>query len=221
MSFPFSGVLPLNLYPLALFGILTGRSSFSFLLLWRARLWNSSPYLWRSLPRSITCSSLISQSFALRLSPLFTLCLIPLPYTLCGILWATSLTNSFSVLLGLFVFTSRKSSLPSRPRTLSVSPCAPSRPLSKNAICFFIWDVIASAYSLAGLSPPSVFLPSSVSSSSVLALLFALMGFVGWLLRGLFTHNAPLASILFLWVWFGSIGGCCFCGLGCFLWFSR
>ena len=56
----------------------------------------------------------------------------------------------------------RTASLPSRPRSLFISP----RPLSKNALSFFIWDVIAESYSSAGLSLPSVSTSSASSPSS-------------------------------------------------------
>ena len=65
----------------------------------------------------------------------------------------------------LRIYLSRTSSLPSRPRTLFVSPRSPSRPLSKNALTFFLRDVIAEAYSSSGLSLPST-VPSSYRSTS-------------------------------------------------------
>ena len=63
------------------------------------------------------------------------------------------------------VYLSRASSLPSRPRTLFVSPHSPSHTLSKNTLSFFLRDVIVEVYSTSGLSLPSTF-PSSSSSSS-------------------------------------------------------
>ena len=65
----------------------------------------------------------------------------------------------------LRVYLSR-TSLPSRPRARFVSPRSPSRPLSKNALSFFLWSVIAEAYSSSGLSLPSTVSLSSVSSSA-------------------------------------------------------
>ena len=44
-------------------------------------------------------------------------------------------------------YLSRTSSLTPRPRTLFVSPRSPSRSLSKNALSFFLRDVISRAYS--------------------------------------------------------------------------
>ena len=55
----------------------------------------------------------------------------------------------------LRLYLSQTSSIPSRPRALFVSPRSPSRPLSKNALSFFLRDVIAEAYSSSGLSLPS------------------------------------------------------------------
>ena len=66
----------------------------------------------------------------------------------------------------LRLYLSRTASLPSRPLSLFVSPRAPSRPLSKNALSFFIRDVIAESCSSAGLSLPSVSSSSPASSLS-------------------------------------------------------
>ena len=57
----------------------------------------------------------------------------------------------------LQIYLNRTSSLSPRPRSLFVSPRSPSRPLSKNALSFFLRSVIQS------------FLPSFSSSSSVRA----------------------------------------------------
>ena len=65
----------------------------------------------------------------------------------------------------LRVYLDRTSSLSPRPRSLFVSPRAPSRSLSKNALSFFLRDVISSAYSSSGRSLPSL-APSSAPSSS-------------------------------------------------------
>ena len=61
----------------------------------------------------------------------------------------------------LQVYLDRTSSLSPRPLTLFVSPRCPSRPLSKNALSFFLRSVI-----LQSLPPPSVPLPSATSSSA-------------------------------------------------------
>ena len=64
----------------------------------------------------------------------------------------------------LRLYLSRTASLLSRPCSVFISPRSPSRSLSKNALSFFIREVIAEAYSSAGRSLPSA---SSSSSSSV------------------------------------------------------
>ena len=61
----------------------------------------------------------------------------------------------------LFVFISAASLLSPRPRSLFVSPRSPSRPLSKNALSFFLRDLISRAYSSSS-SPSGA--PSSSSS---------------------------------------------------------
>ena len=65
------------------------------------------------------------------------------------------------------MYLDRTLSLPARPRSLFVSPRAPSLSLSKNALSFFLRSVIADSYSSAGLPLPvvssSAFAPSSSS----------------------------------------------------------
>ena len=90
---------------------------------------------------------------------------------------------------------SRTASLPSRPRSLFVSPSSPSRSLSKNALSFFIREVIAEAYSSAGRSLPSAPSSSSSSSSRPRSSLRA-HGVRGVAASWAFHRNAPLASIL-------------------------
>ena len=46
----------------------------------------------------------------------------------------------------LRIYLAHTASLPSRPRALFVSPLAPSRPLSQNALSFFLRDVIAESF---------------------------------------------------------------------------
>ena len=82
------------------------------------------------------------------------------------------------------------------PRSLFVSPRAP-RPLSKNALSFFIRDVIAESYSSANLSLTSIssslsasFLSSSSSSSLVHA-----HGVQGVASFWAFLRNAPLSVL--------------------------
>ena len=98
----------------------------------------------------------------------------------------------------LRVYLSRTSSLPSRPRALFVSPRSPSHPLSKNALSFFLRDVIVEAYSSSGLSLPSTsstsWVPSVASSrpcSSIRA-----HGVRGVASSWAFHRNASLSSIL-------------------------
>ena len=55
----------------------------------------------------------------------------------------------------LRAYLSRTSSFTPRPRTLFVSPQSTSRSLSKNALSFFICDVISRAYSSPSSSPSS------------------------------------------------------------------
>ena len=66
----------------------------------------------------------------------------------------------------LRLYLSLTASLPSRPRSLFVSPRALSCSLSKNALSFFIREVISEAYSSAGRSLPAPSASSSASSSS-------------------------------------------------------
>ena len=99
----------------------------------------------------------------------------------------------------LRVYLSRTASLPSHPRSLFVSLCAPSRSLSKNALSFFIRSVISEAYSSAGLSLPSHLPPSSTASSSSASHPHSSIRAYG--VRGVaaswaFHRNAPLSSIL-------------------------
>ena len=93
----------------------------------------------------------------------------------------------------LCVYLSRTSSLPSRPRSLFVSPRAPTRSLSKNALSFFIHSVISEAYSSAGVSLPSSCIPPSSSASRPSSSLHGVRGVAtSWA----FHRNAPLSSIL-------------------------
>ena len=103
----------------------------------------------------------------------------------------------------LCIYLARTASLPSRPCALFVSPCAPSRPLSKNALSFFIRDVIAEPYSLSGLSLPSV---SSSSSSTLPASSRPRSSVQAHGVRGVaaswaFHRNAPLSSVLEAATW--------------------
>ena len=93
----------------------------------------------------------------------------------------------------LRVYISRTESLPS-------CPCSPSRSLSKNALSFFIQNVVAEVYSSAGLSLPSA-TPSSSTSSSSPSTSCSRSSLCAHGVRGVaaswaFHRNAPLSSIL-------------------------
>ena len=95
----------------------------------------------------------------------------------------------------LRVYLDRTLSLTSRPRTLFVSPRAPSRSLSKNALSFFLWSVIADSSSSAGLSLPVVSLSSSSSSSSRPRSSLCAHGVRGVVESWAFHRNASLSSV--------------------------
>ena len=96
----------------------------------------------------------------------------------------------------LRVYLSRVSSVSPRPRTLFVSPRSRSRSLFKNALSFFLWDIISRAYSSSSsLSSSSSSLLSS-SASAVRA--HDVRGVaVSWAL----SRNAPLFYILAAATW--------------------
>ena len=102
---------------------------------------------------------------------------------------------------GLRLYLSRTASLPSRPRSLFVSPRAPSRSLSKNALSFFNWEVISEAYSSSGRSLPSQPTSSSASFSSRPRSSLRTHGVRGVAASWAFHHNAPIASILECATW--------------------
>ena len=81
-------------------------------------------------------------------------------------------------------YLSHTGSIPSRPRSLFVSPCAPSHSLSKNALSFFILEVIAEAYSASGSPLPCVPCSSSHSSGVFSFFLFSSGSWGAW--RGCF-----------------------------------
>ena len=99
----------------------------------------------------------------------------------------------------LHVYLSRVSSV--SPRSLFVSPRSPSRPFSKNALSFFLSDLISRAYaSLSSSSAPvSSRLSSSSSSSSFRAHSVREVA-ASWA----FSRNAPLSSILAAATWSSS-----------------
>ena len=108
----------------------------------------------------------------------------------------------------LCLYLSYAASLPSCPRSLFVSPCAPSRSLSKNALSFFIREVIAEAYSSAVRSLPSAssLFSSSASSSSASRPRSSICehGVLGVAASWAFHRNAPLSSILESATWSSS-----------------
>ena len=110
----------------------------------------------------------------------------------------------------LCVYLSRTSSLSPRPRSLFVSPSAPSRPLSKNALSFFHCEVISQASSSSSCSSsssvPSAPAPStsSAGSSRSTPSSFRAHSVRGVVASAAFARNAPLASVLAAATWSSS-----------------
>ena len=97
-------------------------------------------------------------------------------------------------------YLSRTSSFVSHPRTLFVSPRSPSRFLSKNALSFFLGDVISRAYS-SSTSTPSSSGPSSSASAPSSSRAHSVCGVAtSWA----FVRNASLSSILAAASWSSS-----------------
>ena len=86
----------------------------------------------------------------------------------------------------LQIYLHRTSSLSPRPRSLFVSPRAPSRSLSKNALSFFLRSVISLSF------PPSSHLPSSSSRPHSIRAIST---------SAAFSRNVPLSSILAAVTW--------------------
>ena len=97
-------------------------------------------------------------------------------------------------------YLSRTASFVSRPRTLFVSPRSPSRSLSKNALSFFLRDVISCAYSSSTSSPSSSGLSSSASAPSSSRDHSVRGVATSWA----FARNASLSSILAAASWSSS-----------------
>ena len=93
-------------------------------------------------------------------------------------------------------YLSRTASVPSRPRSLFVSPRTPSCCLSKNALSLFIRDVIAEAYSASGSPLPSVPCSSHSSGSSRSSSFLRAHGVRGVAASLAFLRNAPSLSVL-------------------------
>ena len=108
----------------------------------------------------------------------------------------------------LRVYVSHTSSLSPRPHSLFVSPRAPSHPLSKNALSFFLREVISQASSSSSFSSSSSSGPSAPSPSPSSSCLScpAASSFrphsVRWVSASVaFAHNAPLSSVLAAATW--------------------
>ena len=90
----------------------------------------------------------------------------------------------------LRLYLARTSSISPHPRSLFVSPRSPSPSLSKNALSFFLRDVISRAYSSSSSAPPSASGSSSAPSSS------RAHSVRGVAASWAFARNASLSSIL-------------------------
>ena len=99
----------------------------------------------------------------------------------------------------LKVYLPRTSSLPSRPWSLFV----PSRPLSKNALSFFIHSVISSASSSSSSSVSGASAPSSLRASCS-ASSFRAHGVHGVAASWAYSRNAPLSALLEAATWSSS-----------------
>ena len=184
----FSGVLPLSPSLLAIFVTLPGRSSFLLSLATARRVGelqalssqvsSSGDDLFLSYLPEFRAKTESSVRPLLRSFPVGSLRdfvgSLPDELLLCPV-------------RALRLYLSHTASLPSRPRSLFVSPRAPSHSLSKNALSFFIREVIAEAYSSAG---------RSLLQLLVLGLRFVRMVFGGVAASWAFHRSAPLSSIL-------------------------
>ena len=107
----------------------------------------------------------------------------------------------------LRVYLSHTSSLSPRPRSLFVSHCSPSRPFSKNALSFFLHEVISQASSSSSSSSSMHSAPSPSPSSSIsrpAAASFCAHSVHGVAASVAFARNAPLSSILVAATWSSS-----------------
>ena len=115
----------------------------------------------------------------------------PLPCSFCVKSlrdFAGSLPGELSLcpVRALQIYLRRTSALSPRPRSLFVSPHSPSRPLSKNALSFFLCSFILLAFSPTTTHAPSSSRAHSIRAISTSAALF---------------RNVPLASILAAVTW--------------------
>ena len=235
VSFLFSGVLLSNLYVFARFGILPARSSFSFLSRRLVGFGSSRPFvsahvsssgddLYLSyLPefRAKTESSVrpLPRSFSVHSLKVFV---ADLPDELLAFIFCVRLLFLLVLVLSL------------SPLVLLLAPFRrmPSAFSSGMLLCLLILQRVCLLLLVPCLL---LFLPPLT-----LALLFALMGFLRWLLHGLFTVmllwrlslrlllGLLTPSLLFIYqmfsspllmVQFGSVGGCWFCGLAMYFGF--
>ena len=97
----------------------------------------------------------------------------------------------------LRVYISRVSSVSPRPRTLFVSPRSPTRSLSKNALSFFLRDLISCAYSSSSSASSGAHSSSSASSFRAHSVREVAASWA-------FSRNAPLSSILAAATWSSS-----------------
>ena len=128
----------------------------------------------------------------------------PLPYSFCVWSLADFVGDLPEELLlcpvrALRHYISRTASVSPCPRSLFVSPRAPSRPLCKNVLSFFLRDVITRASSSSS-SPSGV----SSASSSVPSSSFRALSVRGVAASWAFARNASLSSILAVAMWSSS-----------------
>ena len=102
----------------------------------------------------------------------------------------------------LRLYISHTSSVAPRPRTLFVSPRSSSCSLSKNALSFFLRDVISRAYSSSSSATASAV--SSSAASSPLPSSVRAHSIRGVAASWAFSRNAPLSSVLAAATWSSS-----------------
>ena len=117
-------------------------------------------------------------------------CLVPSASDLYGILWG-SLPDKLSLcpVRALQIYLRCIFSLSPRPRSIFVSPRAPSRSLYKNALSFFLRSVIRLSFPSPSTPPPFSSRAHSIRAVSISAA---------------FSLNVPLASILAAATWSSS-----------------
>ena len=147
-------------------------------------------------------SCLTFRSSARRQSLLFN----PLPLSFC-----VRLLNDFvddlqdepllCPVCALRAYLTRTSSLALRPRTLFVSPRSPSHSLFKNALSFFLQDVISRAYLSSSSSSTTTSSSAGPSFSASAPSLSRAHSVCGIATSWTFAHNATLSSILIVASW--------------------